>query len=80
MAEGPEATCLVYAGSSVDGTRSFLAGKPSGGENFTYSLYECSAAEAPRLISIFPNGEPAPPTEGTAFGPSETRSGIDIVR
>lgn len=64
---GPESACLVYAGASEDGSRTFLAGKPSGGENFTYSLYE-STPGGVQQVSIFPNGEAAPASGTTSFG------------
>lgn len=66
---GPEGTaCLIYAGSSNDGSLTFLAGTPEGGEAFTYSLYESSAANGPQLVSVLPDGEPAPATAATSFG------------
>src|ERR1700710_3036821 len=71
---GPEAACLVYAGSREAGNRVFVAGKPEGGENFTYSLYEITAGGA-QLLSILPGGAPAPATEGTSFGPSSSANG-----
>jgi NHL repeat len=74
----PESPCLVYAGISEDGSRAFLAGAPEGGEELTYSLYEWSAANGIQLVSVLPNGEPAPATDGTAFGRAGDRfSGIE---
>ena len=69
VAGGPESECLVYAGASEDGSRAFLAGRPEGGERYTYSLYESTAASGPQLVSVLPNGEPAPASKGTSFGP-----------
>ncbi|HEX4668998.1 MAG TPA: hypothetical protein VH275_03370 [Solirubrobacterales bacterium] len=68
----PKSPCFVYAGVSEGGTRAFLAGAPEGGEEFTYSLYEWSAANGIQPISVLPNGEPAPATDNTAFGPGGT--------
>ena len=74
----PKSPCLVYAGASEDGSRAFLAGAPEDGEILTYGLYE-STASGTQLISVFPNGEPAPATIGTAFGPGgKPTPGADI--
>ncbi|MGA8364014.1 MAG: NHL repeat-containing protein [Solirubrobacteraceae bacterium] len=66
--------CLVYAGSSEDGSRVFFAsGHAYAGvpESKGLSLYEWSAAEGLKAIGILPGqSEPAAPTEGTVFGPS----------
>ena len=71
--EGPASPCLVYAGASEDGSRVFLAGKPAGGTEYTYSLYEWTPTGV-HLVSMLPPGESpteaaAPATHGTAFGP-----------
>ncbi len=71
---GPNAACLVFAGAREDGGRVFVAGRPEGGESYTYSLYE-STPSGIQLISVLPSGEPAPATPGTSFGPSRSSSG-----
>jgi NHL repeat len=75
-AEGPESACLVYGGASDGAGRVFLAGKPQGGANFTYELYERTPSGV-QLISILPGGKPAAPREGTSFGPSGSFNGVE---
>jgi DNA-binding beta-propeller fold protein YncE len=80
--EAPQTTgegfCAGYAGASVDGSRAFFAGKGAMagapvGKGF--SLYEWSAAEGLKLVSVLPDGTPASPAStqetsgtGTGFG------------
>jgi len=72
VAGGPESPCIVYGGASEDGTHAFVAGKPEGGEAFTYRLYEETAgAVAP--VSVLPGGSLAPATGSTGFGPGGFR-------
>ena len=70
-------TCFTYAGASTDGTRAFFAapvsyaGAPAGNG----SLYEWFEGKL-RLVSVLPNGEPAPPTPRPPSGPpTATASG-----
>jgi NHL repeat len=64
-------SCFTYAGASEDGTRAFFsapipyAGAPVG---IGSSLYEWSAQEGLRVVSILPNGDAASPNSRTAFG------------
>ncbi len=65
--------CIDYAGASADGKRVFFAANASYAgapvaEESNFNLYEWSAAEGVRLVSVLPNGNPAAPTDGTAFG------------
>jgi NHL repeat-containing protein len=58
--------CLDYAGASSDGTRAFFAANASypgtgAPEEAGVSLYEWSAAEGLRLVSVLPNGKAAIP-------------------
>jgi hypothetical protein len=71
--EGPS-NCRSYAGSSEDGARVFFAssasyaGVPAGSG---LSLYEWSAEGGLVPVSVLPGqSAPAPPTEGTVFGPT----------
>jgi hypothetical protein len=63
--------CTTYAGASADGKRAFyaatgaMAGAPSG---IGFSLYEWSAGEGLRLVSVLPDESPAAPNKGTHFG------------
>jgi DNA-binding beta-propeller fold protein YncE len=68
--------CFSYAGASADGTRAFFAataiyaGAPTGTQN-GFNLYEWSAAEGLKLISVLPaaqGGGPAPPEPKNSFG------------
>jgi len=77
---GSTGFCAGYAGASADGSRAIFAGRGAlagtgaiPGEGF--SLYEWSAAEGLALVSVLPDGTPAPPVksglavgEGTGFG------------
>jgi hypothetical protein len=71
--EAPESPCLVYAGVSEEGARAFFAGPPEGSKDLSNSLYEWSATGGVELVSLLPNGEPAPATEATGFGPGGSR-------
>lgn len=80
--------CVGFAGASADGSRAFFAadgayaatGAPAG---VGFSLYESSLAEGLKLVSVLPNGTPAPPTAatvsdpGTGFGAVGARCAID---
>jgi len=74
IVEAPE-LCHDYAGSSADGHRVFFAanasyaGAPLGSG---FNLYEWSATEGMRLVSVLPTGNPATPNADSAFG---TRGG-----
>lgn len=70
--------CTGFAGASAEGSRAFfaargaMAGAPAG-EGF--SLYEWSAKDGLGLVSVLPDGNPAPPVSasltlgsGTGFG------------
>ncbi len=64
--------CFVYAGASLDGSRAFFAapvsyaGAPAGEG---WSLYEWSAVEGLKPVSILPGDtDPVPPSERTTFG------------
>jgi hypothetical protein len=84
--------CPGYAGSSADGQHAIFAGSgamagASVGEGF--SLYEWSAGKGLELISVFPDGTPAPPVPspgnpgvGTGFGAmgGNCKMGQSIVR
>ncbi len=80
MAAGEGSLCTGYAGSSADGQRAFfaangaMAGAPVGRG---FSLYEWSLAGGLKLVSVLPDGAPAPPVftgeganpgVGTGFG------------
>jgi hypothetical protein len=82
----PGERCFDYAGSSADGSKAFFAsnsayaGAPAG-EGF--SLYEWSAANGLRPVSILPGkSSAAAPTEKTAFGASisHCQTGENILR
>lgn len=73
---GPGSPCLLYGGASEDGGHVFIAGRPEGGEIFKYRLYEWTPGGI-QVVSVLPNDEPAPATEGTSFGPSNTRNGVE---
>jgi NHL repeat len=87
----PGAGCpFVYAGTSADGSRAFFssvasyAGAPEGSSHGV-NLYESTAAEGIRLVSVLPDGQPALPQKDTAFGPSyrtvdNCQSGAQTVR
>ncbi len=64
--------CLDYAGSSQDGTRAFFSSNNSYADAPTeagVSLYEWSAAEGLRAMSILPGqSEPVTPAAETGFG------------
>jgi hypothetical protein len=77
LGEG-EGFCTGYAGASEDGThaifaaRGAMAGAPTGKG---FSLYEWSVAAGLALVSVLPDGTPAPPVKtggevgtGTGFG------------
>ena len=57
--------CTGYAGASADGNRAIfaangaMAGRRPAGPGF--SLYEWSAADGLALVSMLPDGTPAPP-------------------
>jgi hypothetical protein len=64
--------CTTFAGTSTDGRNAFfsadgaMAGAPSG---IGFSLYEWSQGGAPlNLVSVLPDGTPAPPAKRTHFG------------
>ena len=65
--EGSEGFCTGYAGASADGSRAVfaakgaMAGAPTGKG---FSLYEWSEAEGLKLVSVLPDGSPAPPVQG----------------
>ena len=79
---GPASFCAGYAGASADGKHAIFAGRGAlagtgaiPGEGF--SLYEWSAAEGLKLVSVLPDGSAAPPSKtkstdgvgiGTGFG------------
>jgi len=93
---GGKIFCTNYAGASADGSRAIFAGRGAMtgtgaplGEGF--SLYEWSAADGLALVSVLPDGEPAPPvspplgagaTDGTGFGAAGSSCTMDqgIVR
>jgi hypothetical protein len=72
-AQGLEQFCVAYAGASADGRRAFfasngaMAGAPEG---IGFSLYEWSAAEGLKLVSVLPGEEAAAakPAIATGFG------------
>jgi len=63
--------CFTYAGASQDGSAAFFsaptayAGAPKGEG---VQLYEWREGKL-QLVSVLPNGEPAPPSSKTSFGP-----------
>ena len=71
---GGEGFCVGYAGASADGQHAVFAAKGAMtgagaplGKGF--SLYEWSAgAEHLKLVSVLPDGTPAPPVAETGFG------------
>jgi 6-bladed beta-propeller len=93
---GPFTLCTAYAGTSADGSRAIFAGRGALagtgaplGEGF--SLYEWSASGGLGLVSVLPDGEPAPPVlppptaaadKGTGFGAAGSTCTMDqaVVR
>lgn len=73
-----EGLCTGYAGTSADGTRAFFAANARMADALPgkgFNLYEWSAAGGLKLVSVLPNGNPAPPVPsdspvgtGTGFG------------
>jgi DNA-binding beta-propeller fold protein YncE len=86
--QGPPSVCSGYAGASADGKHAIFAdsgamvgtGVPPG-EGF--SLYEWSAGKGLALVSVLPDGNPAPPVQGlaiaagTGFGRVGANCGMD---
>ena len=72
-----EEFCSGYAGASADGKEAFfaangaMAGAPVGKG---FSLYQWSANGPLALISVLPDGTPAPPSGDTSFGTPTTAS------
>lgn len=64
--------CASYAGASADGkhaifaARGAMAGAPTGKG---FSLYEWSAGKGLELVSVLPDGSPAPPVAGAIENP-----------
>jgi NHL repeat len=79
--------CLAFAGASDDGSRAFFAADASyagAPEGPGFSLYEWSAAEGLKPVSVLP-GQSAPvaPTSNTAFGiagPVHCETGQKLAR
>jgi len=79
---GPTGFCAAYSGASADGSRAIFAGRGAlAGTGAipeeSFNLYEWSATEGLKLVSVLPDGTPAPPVklaavvgigEGTGFG------------
>jgi DNA-binding beta-propeller fold protein YncE len=76
--------CPAFAGTSSDGKRAFfaangaMAGAPTG---LGFSLYEWSAGQGLRLVSVLPGETPAAPKKATRFGAEAglCKSGHGIV-
>jgi Tol biopolymer transport system component len=79
--------CIAYAGASENFERIiFLANGaivPQAPEGTGMNLYEWSAEDGIRLVSVLPNDEPAPPSPYTGFGAGQVSKcsvGQRIVR
>lgn len=79
-AQGLNEFCSAYAGASADASRAFfaangaMAGAPAG---TGFSLYEWSAAEGLKPLSVLPGETPAPPQLKTSFGAPDGRCSMD---
>jgi hypothetical protein len=85
----PGEYCVGYAGASADGSRIiFLAqGALTEGGPLSpgFSLYEWSAEGGVRLVSVLPDGTPAPPSPSpgkpnSAFGKDDGACGVGVKR
>jgi DNA-binding beta-propeller fold protein YncE len=78
--QGLQEFCTAYAGASADGSRAFfaangaMAGAPAG---VGFSLYEWSAGEGLRLISVLPDSTPSLPAVSSGFGAGGGRCSMD---
>jgi len=77
--KGGEGYCVAYGGASADFGRvifaAFGALTPDAPEGNGFSLYEWSAAEGLRLVSVLPTGMPASPSSGIGFGAAGVAGG-----
>lgn len=71
----PNQYCVNYIGASTDGRVIFTAsgalapGAPVPATSNEHDLYEWTAAGGIHLVSVLPDGSPAPPASGLGFGP-----------
>jgi hypothetical protein len=69
--QGLNKFCTSYAGASADGKRAFFAANGAMADappGIGFSLYEWSAGEGLKLVSVLPGETPAPPAPKTRFG------------
>ena len=69
--QGLDKFCVSYGGASADGKRTFFTANGAMAEalpGIGFSLYEWSASEGLKLISVLPSEEPAKPALLSGFG------------
>jgi hypothetical protein len=86
----PGGFCVNYIGASADGSRVIFAASggltpeaPAPEQGGQPNLYEWSAAEGIRLVSILPGGTPAATGKQLGFGPGDDScliDGIEVTR
>jgi hypothetical protein len=74
--------CVTFEGASADFSHVFFVAKgslmPEASSAEGFNLYEWSAADGIRIVSVLPNGSVAPPTTGNGFGERRILGGCSL--